>query len=399
MAINIDTVVLTVAPQEFFPNTLVVYLDVYTGVDIIGNATGDPGLILTVIFPAIAIPLNGFVDLDTIIITVALEAIQPYQPTSTCELINALNHLRLDGSAGPVSGDMACELSTLLNNVRTGIAHTPVGDANCSLSEIAELILTEYDAPPVSSIASHYGDAVNISFADNDGQGNVTVGAGDDRILIICVAYHRMGLYPIPILNSVTYGGTNLTRLKRVGGAGGAGGVDPTVEIFYLVNPPVGTAQAEILLIYNSRWVAATAVWFSGVKQSNPFASCVSNALGEVQEISTILGIGTGQYPLDFVACLDATCTMAPDDATQTVVANSVVGDILRGISHRNGQTGNKILQWKKTLAVSSFTHVAMALAPSSLSAVKIEVEEPTDNCELSWAVYDVINAIRGTIH
>jgi len=90
---------------------------------------------------------------------------------------------------------------------------------------------------------------------------------------------------------------------------------------------------------------------------------------------------------------------MAPDDATQTVIANDVVGNILRGMSHRNGQTGNKIFQWEKTLAVSAFTHVAISLSPSSLSTVPLEVEEPTDDCELSWAVYDVINAIRGTVH
>lgn len=399
MDVNLDTVALTVSPQEFFPNTLVIYLDEYTGLNTVGEAVGDPGLILTVTFPTIATPLNGNVLLDTLVITAGIVAIQPYQPHDTCELTNALNNLRLDGDAGPVSGDMACELSTLLNNIRTGVAHTPVGDSACSLSKLAELILTEYDAPIVSSIASHYGDAVNLSFADNDGQGNVTVGAGDDRILLIFVAYHRMGLYPMPFINSVTYGGTALTRLTRVDGTVGTGGVGPTVEVFYMLSPPVGTAQAEILLAYNSQWVSAKAVWFSGVKQSNPFASTTYNTLNSVQEISTIIGIGTGQYPLDFVACLDATCTMAPDDATQTVIANGVVGDILRGISHRNGQTGNKIFQWKKTLSVSAFTHVAISLSPSSLSTVPLEVEEPTDDCDLSWAVYDVINAIRGTIH
>ena len=42
---------------------------------------------------------------------------------------------------------------------------------------------------------------------------------------------------------------------------------------------------------------------------------------------------------------------------------------------------------------------IAISLSPSSLSTVPLEVEEPTDDCELSWAVYDVINAIRGTVH
>jgi len=46
-----------------------------------------------------------------------------------------------------------------------------------------------------------------------------------------------------------------------------------------------------------------------------------------------------------------------------------------------------------------ALTHVAISLSPSSLSTVPLEVEEPTDDCELSWAVYDVINAIRGTVH
>jgi len=620
--IYLETVVLTVVPKEFFSGTLVVYLGDYTGVSDLGDAYGDPGVLLTVKFPTIATPLDGHVHLSPLVITITPIDIQPYQPRSTCELTGMLDRLRLDGWAGAVSGDMTCELSSLLNFMRTGLSeptysppievvadrkqgfwidsseiftftltdtasnhvlivfitydgdrtcssvkwngvdmtywshvhqgiggggdrcmdmwtlvdpdlgihdleitipsndnaavvtflhytgcksgdqfgdnpvsqyngriigsigtyggyditctegdlvidhvsvspsasltgglgeetyeyssylnhifgskvigsatlkssiwtsdidtdwaqillvlkgnsiapsttYTPVGDSNCSLSELTELILTEYNAPPVSSIASHDVAVVNLSFADNDGQGYVKVGAGDDRILLIFVAYHRMGLYPKPFLNSVTYGGTALTRLTRVDGAGGVG---PTVEVFYMLSPPVGTALAEILLAYNSQWVSATAVWFSGVNQSNPFASTTYNALNSVQEISTIIGIGTGQYPLDFVACLDATCTMAPDDATQTVIANGVVGNILRGISHRNGQTGNKIFQWEKTseLAVSAFTHVAISLSPSSLSTVPLEVEEPTDDCELSWAVYDVINAIRGTVH
>ena len=389
--VPLDTVVLTVTPQDFFPGTLVVYLGDYTGVSDLGDAYGDPGVLLTVKFPTIATPLDGHVHLSPLVITITPIDIQPYQPRSTCELTGMLDRIRLDGWAGDISGDMTCELSTLLNNIRTGVAYTPVGDSARSL---AELILTEYNAPPVSSIEPIWGDISSLSFSDNDGQFYVKVGDFGLRLLTISIAYH---LKPGgSFIYRVTYNGVALTLLRKVMG------YNMVQEVWYLINPEVGTNIVEILMTNNTSWVSARAFTIVGVDQTAPFYKStytMTYGFAPGLETSLTLGVPTGHFAFDFVCCSDAACALSSDDVNQATFISGLMGDVLTYMSHRNGQEGNLIFQWKKTLAASYFTQIGMIVRPANMSSVSLEVSEPTDDCELAWSIYDVINSIRGTIH
>lgn len=392
--IYLETVVLTIVPNEFFPGTLVVYLGDYTGVSVLGDAYGDPGVLLTVKFPTIATPLNGRVRLSPLVITITPIDIQPYQPRSTCELTGMLDRMRLDGWPGDISGDMTCELSTLLNNIRTDQVHTPVGDSNCSLSELTELVLTEYNAPPISSIEPIWGDISSLSFSDNDGQFYVKVGDFGLRLLTISITYH---LKPGgSLIYSVKYNGVALTLLRKVMG------YNMAQEVWYLINPEVGTNIVEILMFNNTSWVSARAFTIVGVDQTAPFyKSTYTMTYGFAPGLGTslTLGVPTGHFAFDFVCCSDAACTLSSDDVNQATFISGLMGDVLTYMSHRNGQEGNLIFQWEKTLAASYFTQIGMIVRPANMSSVSLEVSAPTDDCELAWSIYDVINSIRGTIH
>ena len=394
--VPLDTVVLTVAPRDFFSSTLVVYLDEYTGLNSIGEAYGNPGLILTITFPTIATPLNGNVLLDTLVITAGIVAIQPYQPHDTCELTNALNNLRLDGAAGPVSGDTACELSTLLNNIRTGTTHTPVGNADCSLSKLVEAVLGEYNDPLVATISAHYTDIVSASFADNDGQFNVTVGTEDERLLLVFISHH---FHRTRFVSTVTYNGVRLTRFARVFSTM----CTLVAEAWYLKAPDSGTNQVEIKMNSNTQWAMARVLWFSGINQDKPIIAYSSKYTNAVTKSQLLLGTLEYNYPLDFVVCEDALCALTPG-ASQTSVANGLVGDIMNGISHRNTEYGNLIFEWDKDLyrevqTASAFAHIGVVLNTSKVIEELLDLDEPTDDCTLAWTIYDVLKGIRGTVH
>lgn len=391
MDVNLDTVVVTISPIDIFPNTLVVYLDEYTGVNSIGELIGDPGLIVTISFPTIDNPLDGIVYLSPLVITISPIAIQPHQPTSTCELTTAIERLRLDGWAGSVSGDMSCELSSLINTIRNEGTHTPVGDANCSLSELVEAVLGEYNDPLVTSIAAHYTDAVSASFADNDGQFNITVGNANERLLLVFISYH---FFRTRFVANVTYNGVRLNRFARVYSTM----CTLVAEGWYLKAPASGTNQIEIIMNANTQWVTARALWFSGINQAKPLLAYPSKYTNASTESKLLVGTMENKYPLDFVACEDGSCTLTPG-ASQTSVANGLIGDIVTGISHRNTENGNLIFEWDKDLAASTFGHIGAVLNPGKVIEELLDLDEPTDDCTMAWTVYDVIKGIRGTIH
>ncbi|KKL62337.1 hypothetical protein LCGC14_2186190, partial [marine sediment metagenome] len=75
-------------------------------------------------------------------------------------------------------------------------------------------------------------------------------------------------------VNSVTYADQSLSLAKAHDG----GGADQQkVEIWYLVNPPVGTANVIVHLADSANPSAIAAVNFTGVDQSSPIGATAGN--------------------------------------------------------------------------------------------------------------------------
>ncbi len=105
-----------------------------------------------------------------------------------------------------------------------------------------------------------------------------TVVDGDNRMLAVSIMFEGDDT-----VNSVTYAGNALTRAVRnaSGGSGGCG-----VEIWYLVNPPVGTASVVVSFGTSVVPSGITAVNFTGVDQDSPIGA-TAGAYGNSTNVTT----------------------------------------------------------------------------------------------------------------
>lgn len=95
---------------------------------------------------------------------------------------------------------------------------------------------------------------------------NHTVGAGNDRLLVVSFVADQSGAKNI---SSVTYNSVPLTRFGFVT----SGAV--WVEMWYLINPPTGTFQTRI--VFSKTTPVAAAMSFTGVRQTDPFGAAATN--------------------------------------------------------------------------------------------------------------------------
>jgi|GEM_PF-2673724 len=97
-----------------------------------------------------------------------------------------------------------------------------------------------------------------------------TVGVGMDRVLIVNVAVYNSA----KTVTACTYNGVALTRLGFLDG--GSGSNDRRMEMWRLINPPIGTANVSVTFSSSAKAVIGSASFF-GVNQTTPNGSFVSN--------------------------------------------------------------------------------------------------------------------------
>jgi len=122
-----------------------------------------------------------------------------------------------------------------------------------------------------------------------------TVSAGTDRVLIVGGAI-RAGA-PVNFTN-MTYNGIALTRILGVTGAD-----DVRAELWYLINPPVGTFDVR-LTASASRNLAGGAMTFTGVHQTTPIGT-PDSAGGQSNSTSVTVTSAPGEMVVDVVAQRD----------------------------------------------------------------------------------------------
>src|SRR6188768_1429549 len=97
-----------------------------------------------------------------------------------------------------------------------------------------------------------------------------TVGVGNDRILIVGVSTFNSN----KLVTAMTYAGQPMTRIGFLDG--GTGSNDRRMEMWRLVNPPIGTANVSVTFSSSAKAVIGSASFF-GVNQTTPNGSFVSN--------------------------------------------------------------------------------------------------------------------------
>jgi len=138
-----------------------------------------------------------------------------------------------------------------------------------------------------------------------------TVNAGTDRVLIVGGAI-RAGA-PVAF-TSVTYNGIALTPIQGVTGAD-----DVRAELWYLINPPIGTFNVTLTASAN-RNLAGGAMTFTGVHQTTPVGTPASVG-GQSNSTSVDVTSASGEMVVDVVAQRDpggmGTLTAGPGQTEQ----------------------------------------------------------------------------------
>jgi len=108
----------------------------------------------------------------------------------------------------------------------------------------------------VDNVTTLGGWATNLSFSH-------TVISSSNRLLIVGVAYRTFT--SARNVSYIEYNGVNLTYL-------GSGENGPGVNIWYLINPPIGTSNVTVYFNGDSDRVSIGAISLSGVNQTSPLS-------------------------------------------------------------------------------------------------------------------------------
>lgn len=121
-----------------------------------------------------------------------------------------------------------------------------------------------------------------------------TVGVGMDRVMIIGVSVFNAN----KTVTSLTYNGVALTRLGFLDG--GTGSNDRRMEMWRMINPPVGTANVSVTFSTSAKTVIGVASFF-GVNTTTPNGAFVSNEANT--NLATLnVPSATGELVIDCMA-------------------------------------------------------------------------------------------------
>lgn len=136
------------------------------------------------------------------------------------------------------------------------------------------IIMTIEDTTMVQVVA-RTGDSTTQKgdWSSTGGTWSHTVGSGNDKLLIVGTKTNNN----YPHIASITYNGADLNLTASA--ASSASDQNPRVEIWTLLNPPVGTYNIVLTMSAASTWSAGVLV-LEHVKQSAPFGDPSANSYG-----------------------------------------------------------------------------------------------------------------------
>lgn len=182
-----------------------------------------------------------------------------------------------------------------------------------------------------------------------------TIASGSNRILIVTVATYsaNMGI----TVNGVTYSGVSLTKLRSDRSSLGSSGV--TSDIWYLINPPVGTAN----VVVTHSTIVQTVIGahsYTGVDQTTPFEASNGNTGTTVADTTTSNTILTANSWLIESFAYSSAINATPQTG-QTVLYSNLDHGNASGAAGREGPlaTGSHSSTWRRA---SAFREAALTV-------------------------------------
>ena len=181
--------------------------------------------------------------------------------------------------------------------------------------------------------------------------------SGSNRLLVVGI-----GLRNYTTITSVTYGGIALTKAAAVGS--GTNNYARS-ELWYLVNPTVGTAN---IVVTNSatEWMATGAITFTGVNQSTPFRASSNDTNFSTSTTTTSLTVtpsAVGDLVVENVAYWNT--VWATNDPGQTFILQSNdTGNWKSGMSVKASTTTSTTMSWNIGSNVAGWAEAGFSIVP-----------------------------------
>ena len=226
-----------------------------------------------------------------------------------------------------------------------------------SLLTGCESSTTAAPAPVVSTATVRTGNIHNLSTQSGANAASLTwshsVFAGANRMLLVAVTKRAL-----VDLGSVTYGGAPLTKL----GASDAGtGNNPHAEIWYLLSPPVGTADIVATLSSGIEFWQVAALDITGIDQTTPFGTPMRAAKSTANPGVTAAALGN-DLVLDVVAYESHTDTVVAGPGQFRLWSGSCDGNWKGAVSTEAG-AASVDMTW--ALPAGNWAQIAVALKPA----------------------------------
>jgi hypothetical protein len=236
------------------------------------------------------------------------------------------------------------------------------------------------------------------------------VGTGSNRLLVVCgasVATPTTNPYALPV--SVTYGGVPLTQLP---GSVNAVSVLVNVTMWYLVNPPSGTAVLEATWDHSATRRYLYGMVFTGVDQSVPWDTQIGNIFSISESASIRMPTASNQLLVDCVHhVLSATTVSNQTKIGETGTTNRLAASYIAGTAPYRDMTWNTTGHGGQVSA--SLNPVGAPYTPvtrTAASCTRADVGEQLDAmhngdtvtipacAETTWTTRYILRHRRGTI-
>ncbi len=179
---------------------------------------------------------------------------------------------------------------------------------------------------------------------------------GVNRLLMVSVGFRNY-----TTVSSVTYGGANLTHL--IDNASGSGNF-ARVEIWYLLNPNIGTDTISVNLV-SADYVSVGGVTFNVVDQSSPLGVGATNSGVGVSNASVSVGSSVGNIIYDAVSFWASGGSWVPGIG-ETDLYDATADNAWRvSTGVKNGLASNTGVGWTFAGTVSDYAEAAVAIHQS----------------------------------
>ena len=227
-----------------------------------------------------------------------------------------------------VEGDWTSASTTLSSNIDASVKTIPVGDTDGFA--LHGRIHIRQPAPEVDAVTTSNSSSSSMTIS------HTVSGTGTDRLLVVGIS---QGIANASVI-SLKYGGTPLTLLRTES----AGPSKPRIEMWYLVNPLVGTADVELTFSGTpSDGSVVGVISLTNVNQATPFGLWVSNAGNGTASVDVTSEVG--ELVIDILAKatpVAATVVSGQTERWNAAFSNSAYG----GLSTKPGAKIVKMKWW-----------------------------------------------------